>query len=188
MAHFRALVLVPPCSEADAASHESAERYLSVTAERYLAPFADRLYVAPYLFPCRCVLLNAENVRPTPLSEGERIHWVRTPVGVRVRKDEVARLLELASTLARRECPGCEGSGTVTCSLNPQRQWDYCSVLTDEATPADRAAPDLVEAVVTPDGDWWDRDSVPEGDWDSRIRTLLTRYRDCLAIPCNVHI
>jgi hypothetical protein len=50
-----------------------------------------------------------------------------------------------------------------------------------------------IESVITPDGNWYDSADTPTGIWDDpvwigRVRKLLKRYPDAIALRYRVHV
>lgn len=65
--------------------------------------------------------------------------------------------------------------------------------------PPPKVSPDFVPyALVTPEGEWIEKgkmgwwgmsfDEVGEDEWAETVMTVLRRYRDCLAVACDLHI
>jgi hypothetical protein len=58
----------------------------------------------------------------------------------------------------------------------------------DNVRPVSELVPDLLPfAVVTPDGDWVDRDGVSEQAWRTAFRALRAKYNERIAVAIDCH-
>jgi len=88
-------------------------------------------------------------------------------------------------------CNGCNGTGkTVKWSLEP---------FSGDVIPVAEIPEGITPfALVTPDGDWYERGSMgwwacvseekEEDDWKDEVKSLLSAYQDCIAVVCDCHI
>lgn len=102
---------------------------------------------------------------------------------------------------------GCAGLGTVKSTYNPKSKWDYYGVggrwnggLGQGRNVAPTASLNGVKpfAVVTPDGQWHERDQMgwwamvadekPKDEWEATVRQLLAAHPDTIAVALDCHI
>jgi hypothetical protein len=58
----------------------------------------------------------------------------------------------------------------------------------DNLRPVPELVPDLLPyAVVSPDGQWFDREDTSEEVWREAVRSLLARYADGMAVAVDCH-
>jgi hypothetical protein len=58
----------------------------------------------------------------------------------------------------------------------------------DNARPVSRLVPDLLPyAVITPDGEWFERDRLSEQAWRDEVRSLLDRNATRMAVAIDCH-